>query len=632
MLSRLAGSFRIRPGTAIVLPPQPDDRLRACAADLRRHLGLPLPVEAHGRRRDLGPHIALVLDRRVGARLSSALACQAYRLRVTPDGVEARAADPRGLRHACETLRQLVDVRGRIKACVVRDHPDLEIRGLLVDVSRGKVPRFDELVALVDLCAQLKLNTLMLYTEHTFRFRRHPAIGEHDSPLDAGQMLQLDAHAHERGVDLVPTLQSLGHMEHVLGLPQYRHLAETDACWTLAPGRAGTYRLLSDLYAEYLPNFRSRWFNANCDEPWDLGQGRSRRLARQLGLGGLFVQHVQRVQELARDHGKRTMIWADVIHSEKVRVQELPGDVLLLDWAYEADSDYDRVARLSKHGHEFVVCAGTASWNALFPRVDNSVRNIRGWARAARRHGARGLIITDWGDHGHYNLFGNSLFGIGFGAQQAWSGDVPDAEFDRALSRCLFGEGRGATARWIRKLGALHDPGFAIFNGSPLQLLFFDRLSSAQFLCAASTPQLQRTLSRAESLAQPPNAHNPTLAARELAYAADATRFSLCKAAAGLEYLHWRARPAGLSAVGRRQLARELTQLAVQQRGLSARLSELWLERSQRSNLDAVLSSIARSVRSLDQAARCLQRNRPPRAVRAAPFDNAQVVAEMRKR
>src|SRR5690606_39565373 len=30
---------------------------------------------------------------------------------------------------------------------------------------------------LVDLCVRLKLNVLMLYVEHTFRSRRHPAIG-----------------------------------------------------------------------------------------------------------------------------------------------------------------------------------------------------------------------------------------------------------------------------------------------------------------------------------------------------------------------------------------------------------------------------------------------------------------------
>ena len=52
----------------------------------------------------------------------------------------------------------------------------------------------------------------------------------------------------------------------------------------------------------------------------------------------------------------------------------------------------------------------------------NALTNISGYADAGRRHGAQGLLVTDWGDFGHYNLQGNSWFGYAWAAQQAWSG------------------------------------------------------------------------------------------------------------------------------------------------------------------------------------------------------------------
>ena len=61
-----------------------------------------------------------------------------------------------------------------------------------------------------------------------------------------------------------------------------RALAETDLGWTVAPDHPETIPLLRDLYDEYLPNFRSPWFNANCDEPWDLCKGKSKAREQEL--------------------------------------------------------------------------------------------------------------------------------------------------------------------------------------------------------------------------------------------------------------------------------------------------------------------------------------------------------------
>jgi hypothetical protein len=625
------GSFVLRDGVPIVLAPGSDARDFAAARELQSAAagrGVRLPVETHRRSGDLGPRIEL---RREGER------GDAYRLRVAGDRVEVAATGAAGLRYAVETLKQLAGGTARLPACEIEDAPDLELRGILLDVSRGKVPSDRTLHELVDLCVRLKLNVLMLYTEHTFRFRRHPEVGAQASPLDAETLRALDAYARERHVDLVPTLQSLGHMQGVLGLPRYAHLDETDRRWTLSPAEPGTYALLRDLYDEYLPNFASPWFNANCDEPWDLGKGKSRGRAGEIGVAGVYLEHVRRVRDLAKEHGKRTMLWGDVVHQHPERIPEIDRDLVLLDWWYEAELDFDRVRVFRENGIEFLVCPGTSTWNSLFPRVETSRANVARWAAAGRRHGARGLVCTDWGDGGHYNLQGLSWWAYAWAAQQAWSGGPDPARFERAFGRVLFGDASGAAARAWTDLGAIHDLGFPVMNASPLQLVFFDDLDRAYFVQGTRPERLRQAARRLVGARRRLERARPAFGADaltwdELRWAADASLFAVRKAIAGRAWLAWRGRPARLDARGRSRLARGLRELADEQRALERRLHRLWLARSRPSNFEITQRRIATSVRGLRRAARALERGRaPPAPPPPGGFDPASVAAALRE-
>jgi len=352
------GSFPLRGSVPIVLEEGADDACfhaaRALQDAIRTQRDLVLPIEGHAHSEDLAPHIALTHRGK-----APGLEGDRHRIEVGRDAVVAVGEGPSGLRYAVETLIQLIGARGPIPGCSIEDAPDFALRGIMLDVSRGKVPTADTLRAIVDRCVELKLNALMLYTEHTFRFRRHPEIGAGTSPLEAETLRELDRYAAERHVQLIPSLQSLGHMDHILALPAYRELAESEMGWTLCPTDPAALDLLGDLYDEYLPNFRSPLFNANCDEPADLGAGRSAARSQMLGPGGLYLEHVERLRELAAAHGKRTMIWGDVVHVHPDRIPEIDRDLILLDWWYEAAFDYDRVKRFADAGIDFAVCPGT---------------------------------------------------------------------------------------------------------------------------------------------------------------------------------------------------------------------------------------------------------------------------------
>ena len=96
---------------------------------------------------------------------------QAHGLAVSADRIRLSAAGPAGLRYAAETLVQLADARGRVPCCDIEDAPNHPRRGVMLDVSRGKVPTLETLKGIVDLCV---------------RHDRHAMVGEQRQRLHLG--------------------------------------------------------------------------------------------------------------------------------------------------------------------------------------------------------------------------------------------------------------------------------------------------------------------------------------------------------------------------------------------------------------------------------------------------------------
>ncbi len=594
------GAFRLKRDVPIVLPEGSAESdfftARSLQASLRGRTGLSLPIETHGRRDDLGPRLELLRRGSTG---------DGYRLTISSERVRAEGDGKAGLRYAVESLSQLLPVADRsLPACEIEDAPDLAKRGLLLDISRGKVPTLATLKGLVDFMVGLKQNLLMLYTEHVFQFRRHPLIGRGASPMSAEEIRELDDYARRRHVELVPTLQSLGHMHQILKHPRYRKLAESERGWSVSPALEETYALLDDLYSEYLGNFGSEWLNANCDEPVDLGKGLSKGRAESEGVARIFASHVTRVQELARWHGKKTMIWADFIFEHKDVLPLLPKDLLLIDWWYEANHDFERVRVLRENGFPFMAAAGTSAWNTLFPRMENTLENIRGYAEAAKRHGALGLIVTEWGDNGHGNLLGNSIYGFAFGAQAAWGRtDLGAPALDRAFSRQLFADPSGAVGGLYRRLGSLHGTGFDHFNHSPLKSLFFDDVIEAKFASKAKRGALERTLAGLRRIEEDFEGMRTKLASRpaereELQYAIAASILAAEKGLAGIDFLK--------SGRASRALASRLRRIGEAQRRLKRELRRLWLARNRPESFEKIGAQFDVATRSLRRAAKKL--------------------------
>jgi hypothetical protein len=441
---------------------------------------------------------------------------QWYALHIRPHRIVIRAGAAAGFRYGVTTLGQLLNSgRPAVQAMDIEDWPDFPARGVMLDVSRDKMPTLRTLKHLIDLFATWKINQLQLYTEHTFAYAGHERVWRGASPLTSAQVEELDAYCQQRSLELVPNQNSFGHMERWLRHEPYARLAEMHGSWktpwgevrdmpgTLNPLHPGSIRLIASLYEELLPHFSSRLFNVGCDETWELGQGASQPACRRRGVGRVYLDFLLKVHRQVERHHRRMMFWADILLQHPELIRRLPRDVIPLVWGYEADHPFDRqCGDLAASGLQFYVCPGTSSWNSFGGRTSNCLANLRQAARSGRRHGAAGYLITDWGDFGHRQYLPVSYCGFLYGAALAWC-EKTNTGLDVAqeVSRHIFDDESGRAGQLWHDVGTIHEEtGVSLKNRTVLFRVMQAMLGDSSSVAGLTAKRLASIRSRLEEL------------------------------------------------------------------------------------------------------------------------------------
>lgn len=463
-------------------------------------------VERLSARRAADPAAASIVVAFTGERVEErSKRGQWYRLTIAPAGnasecfarVEAHAEI--GARYALRTLLQIVRWArshprlGRggalgarektvLHGMIIEDEPSFATRGVMLDISRDRVPTMEMLFEVIDHLAAMKINHTQLYMEHTFAYAGHEEVWRHASPMIPDEVRALDAHAAKHGIELAANQNCFGHLTRWLTLPRYAALAETHGEWVFDNGqvrvpRSGPFslcpvdprsiQLVGDWLGQLLPCFRSARVNIGCDETFDVGTGRSRGAVERRGRAAVYAQYVNAVAAIARRHGGggrgRPMFWADIALREPQALELLDADLTALVWGYEPDAPFDdwcRVIREAAGGEsrEVWMCPGTSAWRSITGRTSERRGNLLAAVRAGLAHGAAGFLITEWGDHGHRQQWPIALHALADGASVAWNADAADHFDASAASFHLLDDASGLVGPWLEELGDLDGP------------------------------------------------------------------------------------------------------------------------------------------------------------------------------
>jgi hypothetical protein len=470
-VERAGGTYATKPNKLIVMKAAPAHALMFAAQEAQRALSEFAGVTWRLYAADVAPveQIGLTIVLAPAGDLDE-IDQQAYQLSISADGIRIEAKGVAGALYGVMTLKQLLRQYGTaLPQLRIEDRPDFARRGIMFDISRDKVPTMKTLFDLVDTMAELKLNELQLYTEHTFAFQRHPVVWAKASPMTGEEIIQLDAYCRMRHIDLVPNQNCFGHMTRWLIHDQYRQLAEAphgcDTRWgrfenpfTLNPGDAGSIKLVEEIFDEVLPHYSSALFNVGLDETVDLGEGASKADVEARGVGRVYLDFLLKIYALVKKHDRTMQFWGDIIMEHPELVPALPKDVVAMEWGYEFDHPFaDHGAKFAASGIKFYVVPGTSTWNSLGGRTDNAIGNLLNAAENGLKNGAIGFLNTDWGDNGHLQPLPVSYLPYAYGAAVSWCvSENRDTDIALSTSLHLFGDPSGAAGTFAYDLGNVY--------------------------------------------------------------------------------------------------------------------------------------------------------------------------------
>ena len=105
------------------------------------------------------------------------------------------------------------------------------LRGLMVDAARLPEP-VSYYRRLIDFCHEWQVNALLVRLTDdqgaALRFQSHPELVTHRHALTLDEARDLAAYGEQRGVTLIPEIESFGHTRYITGVARYEHLEDRD--------------------------------------------------------------------------------------------------------------------------------------------------------------------------------------------------------------------------------------------------------------------------------------------------------------------------------------------------------------------------------------------------------------------
>lgn len=352
---------------------------------------------------------------------------EGYKIVILDNVIKINYSSLNGAFYSLITLNQILS-NDAIPNLEINDYPAVKVRGLMFDISRDKVATPKTIKQVLDLMANLKMNHFELYVEgFSYEYKSFSEYLEKDGFITVDEWLDLQEYAMNRFIDFVPNQNGFGHMAKWLEKEELKDLAVAPDgifLWgrhrnpsTLNPLDPKSLELVKKMYGDMLPLAKSKNFNMNFDEPFELGHGRTEGMDE----GEVYLDYMLKAYQEIKKYDKDPLIWGDVLLRHPDKIDLLPKDMTFIDWGYDATSRFDKHAKLLKSkGVKFMCAPGTTSWCSFFGRYIDWYENIKNAVDAVINNGGDGVILTDWGDFGHLQFLSASYAPIVFMGLYSW--------------------------------------------------------------------------------------------------------------------------------------------------------------------------------------------------------------------
>ncbi|XP_030629779.1 hexosaminidase D [Chanos chanos] len=293
---------------------------------------------------------------------------------------------------------------------------------------KGAPPRIDYLRKLIELFADLGANGLLVEYEDMFPYEGELEIlrAEAHPPYSREEIVSIQDVAKARELEIVPLVQTFGHLEFVLKHEAFRDLRETPHCiGTLNPHKERGVKMVQEMVRQVMelhPNSTSLHIGA--DEVYLLGQGEESRQwlsERSHSVDQLFLGHVVKVARGIRESFPvlGLIMWDDMLRgmsSDTIKESGLVGLVQPMVWNYSPALDVaSTVALMEKYStaglcQQWVASSfkGSTTVHSCVTPTLRHVENHLQWLKVAsalsETIALQGIALTGWQRYDHLSV------------------------------------------------------------------------------------------------------------------------------------------------------------------------------------------------------------------------------------
>ena len=297
----------------------------------------------------------------------------------------------------------------------ISEKPVFDTCGPMIDMSRGGVMKSDAVKDYIDRVACLGLNMLMLYTEDIYEIEGYPKFGYLRGRYTKKELKEIDDYAFEMGVELIPCIQTLGHLSNYIKWGEASSFAENSA--VLLPGCDETYDFIEAEIKAVRSCLRSNRIHLGMDEAIGLGRGKylnKHGLKRPLDI---FNAHLEKVLSIAGKYGYEPMIWGDMYFGSEnaddyyetdgvipdYALSSAPENTEMVFWDYYHDfyEYYDKkFIQFERFPNKTVFAGGVWTWDGFATNFEYTLRTMEPALKATIDHGIKTVIATMWANGG----------------------------------------------------------------------------------------------------------------------------------------------------------------------------------------------------------------------------------------
>lgn len=198
--------------------------------------------------------------------------------------------------------------------------------------------------------ALMGMDYLELYTEYTYEIEGEPYFGYMKGRYSRQELQELDAYGKMLGVEMVPCIQTLGHMAGLFKWGAYGHVS--DIAGTLLCDYEPTYELIEKMLRAMKDSFTTTRINLGTDEAYFMGKGRYHWFVDDTlpDPSQMYIRHVKRVIEIAKKVGYENIgIWYDNLFEINYKGYICPPEWLWKDFPKEITEAFPDVRMIIWH-------------------------------------------------------------------------------------------------------------------------------------------------------------------------------------------------------------------------------------------------------------------------------------------